>query len=249
MTARSPIAVFVATSISVGAYLFPYLYLHGIWWRAIPSACVILLVGALFFGRGMPKVYGLVMSWKEVAASIALFAGLLLVFTYVVSTWVVVEPLGVQRYSHPPAQVHQFFQVFNDEILLRAALLTILLRAVPRPRLVIIITAACFALAHQLAYRTATVHIDWPAMLSIFCFAAITNTLFVRYRHIGYGFALHYAWNFFRFSSTYYLDGMRLTEGETFNHIEGSELVATASVTVTILVLAVIWRPGSALRS
>jgi hypothetical protein len=73
-------------------------------------------------------------------------------------------------------------------------------------------------------------------MVSIFAFATIANTLFIRYRHIGYGFALHYAWNFYRFNSRYYLDGVPLSEGASFNYIEGNAWVAGLSFAVAVLV-------------
>lgn len=238
MSRRSPIAIFIATSITLAAYLFPYFCLTTHWWRGIPSTVVILFVGALFFGREMPRVYGLVMSPKQLAISLALFAALLPLFSYVLFTWVIVEPLSVERYSYPPAQVHQFFQVFNDEILLRAALLTVLLKAFPHPKTVLLVPAVFFAIAHHVVYRSGAVQIDWPAMLSIFSFAAIANTLFIRYRHIGYGFALHYAWNFYRFNSRYYLNGASLSEGASFNYIEGDSLVVVLSLAVFVLVFS-----------
>jgi membrane protease YdiL (CAAX protease family) len=244
VTYRGPIAVFVATAVALAAYLFPYFYLHGTWWRAIPSTGVILLTGALFFGRDMPQTFGLRMSSKDLVLSAALFAVLLPLFSYALLTWVVVDPLSGQRHVHPPAQVHQLFQVFNDEILLRAALLTILLRAFPHPKTAILLTAALFAIAHHVVYRTSTVQIAWLAMLTIFSFAAIANTLFVKYRHIGYGFALHYAWNFYRFNSTYYLDGVRLEEGMTFNYVEGNGWVAGVSLTAFVLVFGVSYLRG-----
>lgn len=236
MTSRGPVAVFIATSVTLAAYLFPYFNLPGAWWRGIPSAAVILLTGVLFFGREMPRVYGLSMSWRSLAASVALLAALVPLFAFALDAWVIVPPLGAQRYAYPLAYVHQFFQVFNDEVVLRAALLTILLTAFPHPKTVILGTAALFALAHHLVYRPAAL-IDWPAMLSVFAFAAIANTLFVRFRHIGYGFALHYAWNLDRFNSAYFVDGMPLTEGATFNYIEGNRWVVTGSLAV----LGVVW--------
>ena len=239
MSRRGPIAIFLATSVTLAAYLFPYFYLTTHWWRGIPNTVVILVVGALFFGREIPRVYGLVMSPKQLVISLALFGALLPLFSYVLFTWVVVTPLSVERYSYPLAQVHQFFQVFNDEILLRAVLLTILLRAFPHPKAVIVVPAIFFAIAHHVLYRSSAVQIDWPAMLSIFSFAAIANTLFIRYRHIGYGFALHYAWNFYRFNSRYYLRGAPLSEGGSFNYIEGDALVVVLSLAVFILVFSV----------
>ncbi|MDH3846101.1 MAG: hypothetical protein OES69_19335, partial [Myxococcales bacterium] len=72
--------------------------------------------------------------------------------------------------------------------------------------------------------------IDWPAMVSLFSFGAIANVLFVWCGHIGYGVALHYAWNFYRFNSVYLLDGRPLSEGMTFNYVEGNVWVVTGSV-------------------
>ena len=65
MSRRSPIAVLIATSVTLAAYLFPYFHLPTSWWRGIPSTFVILLTGALFFGGAMPRVYGLVMTLKR----------------------------------------------------------------------------------------------------------------------------------------------------------------------------------------
>lgn len=243
MNGRGPVAVFVATSVTLAAYLFPYFYLPGTWWRAIPSAVAILLVGAAYFGREMPTVYGLAMSWKELAISTLLCAGLLPSFSWALSAWVIAAPLTAVPYDYPPAHVHQFFQVFNDEIVLRAALLTIFLSVVQRPWAAIVLPALAFAIAHHLVYRPSGVEIAWPAMVSIFAFATIANALFVRFRHIGYGFALHYAWNFDRFNSAYYLDGAPLSEGATFNYIEGSSLVVVGSVAAMLVTVGSLKRP------
>ncbi len=229
MTSRGPVAVFVATSVTLAAYLFPHFALPGVWWRGIPAAAVILLTGALFFGRDMPRVYGLSMSARSVALSVALLAALLPAFSWALRELVLVSPLTAERYDYPLAHVHQFFQVFNDEVVLRAALLTILLAAFPHPRLVIFGTAVLFAVAHHVVYRPAA-FIDWPALLTIFAFAGIANTLFVRFGHIGYGFALHLAWNLDRFNSWYSIDGVPLTEGNSFNYVEGNRWVVALSI-------------------
>jgi len=34
------------------AFLFPYFYLWGVWWRAIPSTVVVLALGASVYGEG-----------------------------------------------------------------------------------------------------------------------------------------------------------------------------------------------------
>jgi membrane protease YdiL (CAAX protease family) len=154
---------------------------------------------------------------------------LLALFSHVVFSYVVVKPLSAERHASIAAQTHQFFQVFNDEIVVRAALLTLLLRVFPRPRVAILGTALVFALGHHFLYGLNGIAIDWQALVTVFSFGAIANCWFVRYRHIGYGLALHYAWNFDRFSTAYYLHGSRLSEGATFNYIEGNACVAAAA--------------------
>ncbi|MDH3625471.1 MAG: hypothetical protein OEQ49_16510 [Myxococcales bacterium] len=228
-------------AVAVAAYVFPYLYLPGVWWRAIPSTCVILFVGAMFYGRETLTFFGVKLSSRELAVSVGLFFILLPACWYLIFSVVVVEPVSAHLNAYPPAQIHQFFQVLNDEIVLRAALLTLLLRAFPYPKTVIILTAALFSVGHHLLYGLNGVDIEWPAMVSLFSFGAIANALFVRYRHIGYGLALHYAWNFYRFNSTYSLDGRVLSEGMTFNVIEGNAWVAVGSSMALVLVFVGYW--------
>lgn len=231
-----------AAAIAVVAYVFPYLYLPGVWWRAIPSTCVILLIGALLQGRNAARFFGLRLSWKELAVSVGLFLILLPAFSYLISSIIVVEPLSAHRYAYPPAYIHQFFQVFNDEIVLRAGLLTLLLRVFSHPKTVVLGTALAFSIGHHLLYWLNGIDIDSLAMVSLFSFGAIANALFVRYGHIGYGLAVHYAWNFDRFNSTYYLDGKALSEGMTFNYIEGNAWVAAGAFIACALVFVGYWR-------
>ncbi|MGB8330082.1 MAG: CPBP family intramembrane glutamic endopeptidase, partial [Polyangiales bacterium] len=141
--------------------------------------------------------------------------------------------------------VHQFFQVLNDEMILRAACLTLVLRVFPYPKTVVLGAAVLFSAGHHLVYRMNGVFIDWPAMVTLFSFGAIANLLFVRFGHIGYGVALHYAWNFYRFNSVYALDGHPLNEGLTFNYVEGNVWVVTGSMVALVLTfLASGWSDG-----
>ncbi|MGB5210339.1 MAG: CPBP family intramembrane glutamic endopeptidase [Gammaproteobacteria bacterium] len=217
------------------AYLFPYFYLWGVWWRAIPSTVVILALGASVYGEGTLGFFGLRMSHRDLLRSILLFILGLLCFRFFTLPIVVGETLTVSLNHYPLGYVHQFFQVLNDEMVLRAACLTLLLRIVPYPRTVVIATAVLFSVGHHLVYRMNGVSIDWPAMVSLFSFGAIANVLFVRFGHIGYGVALHYAWNLYRFNSVYRLDGLPLSEGMTFNYVEGNTWVVTGSLVALVL--------------
>jgi len=236
----------LAAAVWVLVYLFPYFYLPGTWWRAIPSSCLIVALAALFWGRDAFEFLGLRLTAKQLALSTLVFLLALPVVWYVLFSLVVVEPLSVWRSFDVLSRVHQFFQVFNDEIVLRAALLTVLLRAFPHPKTVVLVTALSFAVGHHALYRLSGVEIDWLALTSLFSFGAILNCLFVRFGHIGFCLALHYAWNFYRFSGThYYLDGGPLSEGATFNYVEGNAWVALGAFIAFIGVFGAYWSSGS----
>jgi hypothetical protein len=227
----------MAALVCVGAYLFPYFYLHG-WWRFIPSTVIILGTGVLALGPDAKRLFGIEVSKRDLALSVALFVVALPASFFMLSEVVVAESLTVYRLLVPRAQVHQFFQVFNDEIVMRAALLTVAIRLFPHPKTVILGLSLLFAFGHQVFYGFDGTEISATALTSLFAFGVIANTLFVRFRHIGYGLALHYAWNFWRFNAAYYLNGQRLPEGVTFNYIEGNTWVAGASTLAMLVVLA-----------
>jgi hypothetical protein len=230
-------AVFLGlvAGLSTLAYLLPYFLLPGVWWRAIPSTIVILTLGALAHGKEALAFFGLRLSARELLLSVLLLVVGLLVFRHLILSVVAEEALTTSVNDYPLGYVHQFFQVFNDEMILRAACLTLVLRVFPYPKTVVLATAVLFSVGHHMVYRMNGVLIDWPAMLSFFSFGAIANLLFVRFGHIGSGVALHYAWNFYRFNSVYLLDGRPLSEGMTFNHVEGNVWVVTGSVIALVL--------------
>jgi membrane protease YdiL (CAAX protease family) len=232
-----PAFVGLTGGLGLVAYLFPYFEPPGLWWRAIPSTVAILGLGALVYGKGALRFFGLRMSRRQLLLSVSVFLVGLLLFRTVVLPLITNQSLTVTLGHNPLGYVHQFFQVFNDELVLRAALLTLLLRAFPHPKTIVITTAVLFAVGHHVVYRMNGVFIEWPALLSLFSFGAIVNLLFVRFGHIGYGVALHYAWNFYRFNSVYALDGRLLSEGMTFNYIEGSPWVVLGSVVAFAITL------------
>lgn len=231
-----------ATALCAAAYLIPYFHLST-WWRFIPSTGIILLTGAVVFRGGALRFFGLQLTARDVVTTLALFGIALLASRYVLSSYVETY-LEVVRAPTVRARVHQFFQVLNDELVMRAALLTLVLGVMPRPKVAIISLAILFAVAHWLFYGLGGVALEPSTLLTLFALGVIGNTLFVAYGHIGYGLALHYAWNFYRFNTRYYLDGRRLREGETFNYIEGNPWVLGVSMILMLLVFSACVRWG-----
>lgn len=237
-------AIVVGTTICIAAYLFPYVSMLGAWWRWLPSTIVILIVGGAFHGASTAGFFGLKMSLKAAVAIVALFFVLLPVFSYVLFDVLNEPPLHVQSHGHTLKQLGQFFQVLNDEILVRAAMLTILLGRFAHPKTVGVLLAGFFAVGHHFLYAFYGSHIDWEAMVTLFSFGTIANLLFVRVGHIGYSLALHYAWNFHRFNSSYSFGGYHVAQGDTFNLIEGSTIVSTSVFITALCVLLALTRWG-----
>lgn len=232
----SRLAILAAAFGCTAAYLLPYYSTAGVWWRFIPSTLVILGTGVLVLGKDAARFFGLSLSSRDVLASAILFGSLLPLSYLVLHEVVLTAGLTAHRELLIRSQIHQLFQVFNDEILARAALLTLALRVVPHPKVVIAAVAGVFVAGHSVVYGLDGVEIHPAALITLFSLGVIANTLFVRFRHIGYGLALHYAWNFWRFNTSYYLDGRYLSEGETFNYVEGNLWVAAGSFLVAALV-------------
>ncbi len=242
----------VGIAICLGAYLLPYVFMLGTWWRWIPSTIVILTVGAAFHGSSTARFFGIKMSLEVVGATLALFVILLPISSFVLLEVLNEPPLQVQVHTYRPKYVGQFFQVFNDEIVLRAAVVTVLLRWFQYPKSVSLVLAAFFAVGHYLLYRFHGSDIGWEAMTTLFALGAIANLLFVRFGHVGYSLAAHYAWNFYRFNGSYFVEGHEIAQGETFNYVEGNAWVAITSLVAFLFVFTVFSRgecSGSSPRS
>lgn len=239
---RNPLDELPAIAFGAAAYLVPY-FLLSTWWRFIPSTLLIIATGAWVFRKDALRFFGLRLTARAVISTLALFGLAVLASHYVFADYVATF-LEVVRTPTARSRVHQFFQVLNDELVMRAALLTLVYGVLPRSKIVITAMAAVFALSHWAFYGWLGVGIGPWALLTLFAFGVIGNTLFMKYGHIGYGFALHYAWNFYRFNTTYHLDGRSLREGETFNYIEGNAWIVAASTMLMFLVFGLYARTG-----
>lgn len=126
-------------------------------------------------------------------------------------------------------KISTVFQVLNEEVVLRALLLSALFRVFRSSVLVSLFTALVFSLLHWILYRYSiegAVVLTPMTLLNLTLFGLICNLFYLRYNHIGYGYALHLGWNLTRFTGACILNNRPLQEGKTFNLIEGSGEVA-----------------------
>ncbi len=220
----------------LAAYLLPYL----VWkpsWRFAAGALVILGMSRLAWGTQATLLLGLRATRRDLAG-----AALLLVATLPASRWVLTEFVGrtldVAPHATLASATHQFFQVLNDEMVGRALLIGIAIRVLPRSHTVVFLIAGLFAVAHAVFYARTGVWIGTLAIVTLFAFGIVVNTLFLAFQHIWYGFALHFAWNVYRFSTAYGIDGTRLREANSFQYIEGNPWVAAGASITALIVFA-----------
>jgi hypothetical protein len=205
------------------------------WWRFVPGTFVIIATGLAVMGRDAWAFFGLQVSKREALIAFALLTAALVGAHFVlidyVGTYLAVVPRATRR-----SYAHQFFQVLNDEMIMRAALLTLLLSSIRSETIAVVSVAVLFAVSHGVFYSSSDIHVR--PLLTLFAFGVIGNALFVAYRHIWFGFALHLAWNAHRFNTGYYLEGQRLSEGESLNYVEGNPWVMYISLLAMAVVCA-----------
>ena len=181
------------------------------------------------------------------------FAVLMFAAVYVVGAWLIGRILGQEGFVPGPVSENlgwrylSVFQALNEEMVLRALLLTWLSRHVSNPIALCVLIAAVFALAHGVYYALVPgdVILSSSALLSLFLFGFAGNMIFMQSGSIATSYAIHVAWNVNRFGQDW-MDastGLAMPEGLGFNLVEGN-----ISVIVTALMLVLVIWAGRGIR-
>ena len=115
-----------------------------------------------------------------------------------------------------------FFQVLNEEIILRSTLIHIIAKRVKVKLILILGPALLFTILHFLFYYSHGCALNISAMTFILLFGIICNMLFIKFKHIWFGFALHLSWNLTKFTGYFLMNGVSISECQSFNYIEGN---------------------------
>ncbi len=174
-------------------------------------------------------------------------AGISLLFVGLIAGYVIpriLRPLGyapgisnsqMWKYLATP------FQVLNEEMVLRAFLLTILMRLVKRPIVVNVVVAAWVAIIHFLLYRfgPANTGLTLEALATLFLVALALNQFFFISGNIAVPFGIHLGWNFTRFGIDWIAQasGDNLPGGTDFNLIEGNFVIITFAAILLVLAI------------
>jgi membrane protease YdiL (CAAX protease family) len=142
-------------------------------------------------------------------------------------------------------QVGLLFQALNEEIFFRALLIGFILQFARSAALVSAGLAFVFSAAHFLLYRFANplhVALSLTALATLFFTGMAWNNLYLRFRHIGFSWALHAGWNVVWLPAVTYdaLTKARLREPELFDRVLGTPVVAAIAFAVAVLSLTLL---------
>jgi membrane protease YdiL (CAAX protease family) len=210
------------------------------WWKFMPSTLVIIGCARLVWPGSWRTYLGL-----RAKPGDFWFAVLIFSVVYVVGGWLIGRILGRQGFVPGPVSENlgwrylAVFQALNEEMVLRALLLTWLSLHVSKQIVLCMVVAAVFALAHGVYYGLVAGEavLSTAALLSLFLFGLAGNLIFLESGSIAGSYAIHVAWNINRFGLdwTAAATGLPMPEGLGFSLVEGNALALGLAL---ILVLA-----------
>jgi len=214
------------------------------WWAFILVTAAIMAVLRLLLGPEWPSAAGLNMplvhALAAVAAYVMIAAGAKMLLSHVY--------VSVGLKANAPALTQQIgflFQALNEEILFRSLLIGLLLPFARSAALVSLATALVFPAAHFLLYRFSNplhVTLSLTALATLFLAGVALNNLYLRFRHIGFSWALHAGWNVVWLPAATYdaLTKKPLPEPELFNRVLGSPTIAAVALAIAGLSFALL---------
>ena len=230
-------------------FFFPYMVLWlgnripfqlGLWWWSyIVSSVSIYLIGRQLWQKEVLYRLGLRMSWRTILGVLLLTIAFAIPVRILIFTIITAHNVGFDPESTAGiAWIFPFFQALNEEIVFRSLILTWLARF-GRMRAALL-SSFLFAGAHWFFYWIYEgVSLPFTSLITLFAFAMTGALLFLRYHHIGYGYALHLGWNLTQVEGDFYgvANGKSfwLPEGTVFALLEGAPLV----MLISLLILAI----------
>lgn len=242
MKSRTPGRAVLATLLAFLAFVVPYGLNAS--WKFIPSTLAILAVYRFLVPDAFPQVLGLSIPARSIPWILVVLAASL------VGAKILADHLALVHGLHAATQpldvgwrLLPIFQVLNEEMLLRAALLWHLRRLTRSTAVISVGAAAAFVLLHLVFYRVGAGETLPPgALLSLFFFSLAGNEVYLQTGHIGYPFAVHVAWNLQRFGRYWMFDdgGALVTEYRGFVLFEGDRLVVGLSLAMAVACVALV---------
>ena len=212
-----------------------YNYFGG-WWNSSVGTIAIIILSYLIWNKDFLYHSGLKI--KAVAILKSVIAAVLLTsLTFLIMTYIANREGVLVIFTNWRNYYHDIFYVLNEEIILGAMPLILLVdRWKLKPVFASVVLALVFALIHFVFYKWIFNDrgiIQISTLLTLFLVGIIRNNLIISTGHIGYSWALHFSWMAIMFGSAHQFiaDNSRLTEPNRFNLYLGSyELLIISTI-------------------
>ncbi len=176
-------------------------------------------------------------------------AGLSLLVTGLLASYLIPWVVQLHGYTLSPAGDPLWkylavpFQALNEEMVLRALLLTVLARVMTVRLTASAATASVFAALHFLLYWSRAPHtvLAVSTLATLFLIGMVLNESFLVTRSIAIPFGVHLGWNFTRFGNDWVQRGSGncLEQGMSFNIIEGNSWIMATAFALALLAVAI----------
>ena len=226
-------------------FLFTYYVFNG-WWYSSIGTLLIVFFSYLIWREKFLEITGLRISlrtvFKILAMALIIICCSILIIRYIgLKNGVNIQYSGLRNYYH------DIFYVLNEEIILGGiAVYLLIIRYKLPPLAASTILALAFSLVHFVFYRWVFLEtgiIKAETLAVLFMVGFVRNNLIIKYRHIGYSWALHFGWMVIMFGSNpYRVDtGAGLTQPDNFNMFLGShEMLILSAILAAISFLQII---------
>lgn len=212
------------------------------WWKFALAALLILAL----WRWAKPTTFRADLGLRWGVADLFI-GGLAFVAVGLAATFVIPELLRPHGYAAGPHsdRAWKYFavpsQTLNEEMVLRAFLLTGLARFVPVRLPVSLAAAVFFTGLHCLLYRFGPPHtlLSIQALTTLFLGGVACNEFFIATGSIAIPYGIHLGWNLTRFGNDWINQraGTPLEQGTDFNLIEGDARILAVAVALALIAL------------
>ena len=250
-----PMSTFTPRRVSIGlaapvVFLVPYTLGWGWgWWKFASAGAGILLLWRWASPKTFAADLGLRMRRRDFA--LALMA---LVIVGIGASRLIPGILRHHGYTRGPTALAWMalaipFQTLNEEMVLRALLLTALVRILRPHFLLSVVVAGVFAVLHFALYYFGPPHtaLSGQALTTLVLVGFALNELFLATSSIAVPWAIHLGWNLTRYGSDWIGQSSSgsLEQGLDFSLIEGNPWVMLLALALALAASATRFRPAA----
>jgi hypothetical protein len=217
------------------SYMMSSYYYFGGWWNSSVGSLLIVFFSYLYYKKHFLGIIGLRIDIKTFGKAIVL-AVLITCSAFLMMKYIGAKYNIVIHYSNWRNYYHDIFYILNEEIVLGAITLHLLVNKWKRkPIIASVLLALCFALVHFVFYCwifNDRGFMGISTLITLFFIGIVRNNLILQTGHIAYSWALHFGWMAVMFGSWHVYAGTENYLGELirFNTYLGSWQMMAGSV-------------------